>query len=166
MCLRIELAQCRVATSAKLKSTWEKRSADNSAAVDVLHANAKIWATMHGPSPEDLFRPTAQALAEARRAADDLEGILLSQRRFPDGYDVFAKECIDAARQLRPLDWGAIHAEKYSVTPEVIFFELVKNAEALMRTAHFSASPVKRARVQASVVRAVWTSLNRCKEHL
>ena len=116
-----------------MKSTWERRSADNSAAVDVLHANAKLWATVHGPSPEDLFRPTAQALAEARRAADDLEAISLSQRRFPDGYDVFAKECMDAARQLRPLDWGAFHAEKYTVTPEVIYFELVKNAEALMR---------------------------------
>ena len=82
---------------------------------------------------EDLFQPSAQGLAEARRAADDLEAISLSQRRFPDGYDVFAKECIDAGRELRPLDWSAIHAEKYSVTPEVIYFELVKNAEALMR---------------------------------
>ena len=99
----------------------------------VLHANAKFWASVHGPNPEDLFQPAAQALAEARRAADDLEGITLSQKRFPDGYDVFANECIDAARQLRPLDWGAIHAEKYSVTPEVIYFELVKNAEALIR---------------------------------
>ena len=133
ICLRVELAQSRIATGAKLKAEWERRSAVNSAAVDVLHANAKLWATVHGPNPEDLFRPSAQALAEARRAADDLEAISLSQRRFPDGYDVFAKECIDAGRELRPLDWSAIHAEKYSVTPEVIYFELVKNAEALMR---------------------------------
>ena len=80
-----------------------------------------------------FFDRRKQALAEARRAADDLEAISLSQRLFPDGYDVFAKECMDAAGRLRPLDWGAIHAEKYSVTPEVVYFQLVKNAEALMR---------------------------------
>ena len=99
----------------------------------MLHANAQLWKTVHGPTPEDLFRPTEQALAEARRAADDLEAITLSQKQFPDGYDVFARECIDAARQLRPLDWSAIHAEKYPITPEVIYYELVKNAEALIR---------------------------------
>jgi hypothetical protein len=133
VCLRIELAQSRIATSAKLKAEWERRSADNSTAVDVLHANAQLWNIVHGPSPEDLFRPTAQALAEARRAADDLEGISRSRKQFPDGYDVFAKECVDAARQLRPLDWSAIHAEKFPITPEVIFLDLAKNAEALMR---------------------------------
>ena len=133
VCLRIELAQSRIATGAKLKAEWERRSASNGTAVDVLHANARLWQTVHGPTPEDLFRPTAQALAEARRAADDLEAISLSQKQFPDGYDVFAKECMDAARQLRPLDWWAIHADKFPITPEVIYLELIKNAESLMR---------------------------------
>ena len=132
-CLRIELGQSRIATSAKLKAEWERRSTDNSTAADVLHANAQVWKAVQGPAPEDLFRPTPQALLEARRAADDLEHIVTAQQRWHDGFDVFAQECVEAARALRPLDWSAIHSEKFPITPEGVFYALVKNAEGHMR---------------------------------
>ena len=132
-CLRIELGQNRIATSAKLKNEWERRSADNSVAADVLHANAQVWKVVKGPAPDELFHPTPQALFEARRAADDLEHIVLSQQQWHDGFDVFARECVEAARSLRPLDWGAIHAEKFPITPESVYYALVRNAEGHMR---------------------------------
>ena len=132
-CLRIELAQSRIATGAKLKAEWERRSADNAVAVDVLHDNAQIWKVAQGPAPDDLFRPTPSALAEAWRAADDLEHIALSRQKWPDGFDVFANACVGAARSLRPLDWAAIHAEKFSITPEAVYYALVQNAEGRMR---------------------------------
>ena len=132
-CLRIELAQSRIATGAKLKAEWERRSENNSVAVDVLHGNEQIRRSVQGPATEELFRPTPAALSDARRAADDLEHIVLSRQQWPDGFDVFAKECAEAARSLRPLDWGAIHAEKFSITPEVVYYALVQNAEGQMR---------------------------------
>ena len=132
-CLRIELAQSRIATGAKLKAEWERRSSDNSVAADVLHGNAQIWKTVKGPAPDELFRPTSAALLEARRAANDLEHIALSRQQWPDGFDVFAKECAEAARSLRPVDWVAIHAEKFSITPEAVYYALVQNAEGQMR---------------------------------
>jgi len=132
-CLRIELGQSRIATSAKLKAEWERRSADNAVAADVLHANAQVWKTVQGPAPDELFRPTPQALLEARRAADDLEHVILSQQQWKDGFDVFARECVEPARSVRPLDWGAIHAEKYPITPEIVYYALVQNAEGHMR---------------------------------
>ena len=62
-----------------------------------------------------------------------MEHIVLSQQQWRDGFDVFAKECVEAARSLRPLDWGAIHAEKFSITPEIVYYALVQNAEGQMR---------------------------------
>ena len=153
VCLRIELAQSRIATGTKLKSEWERRarpanlrfavlpgsppcpegefswvcnrcarrrSTDNATAVDVLHANEQLWRSVHGPAPEDLFKPTPEALAEARRAADDLESMAASQQHFRDGFDVFAQETVEAARALRSLDWSAIHAEKFHITPQPV----------------------------------------------
>ena len=90
-CLRIELAQSRIATGAKLKAEWERRSANNSVAVDILHGNEQIWRSVQGPATGELFRPTPAALSDARRAADDLEHIVLSRQQWPDGFDVFAK---------------------------------------------------------------------------
>ena len=97
-----------------------RRSTDNATAVDVLHANEQLWRSVHGPAPEDLFKPTPEALAEARRAADDLESMAASQQHFRDGFDVFAQETVEAARALRSLDWSAIHAEKFHITPQPV----------------------------------------------
>ena len=97
---------------------YHRRSTDNATAVDVLHANEQLWRSVHGPAPEDLFKPTPEALAEARRAADDLESMAASQQHFRDGFDVFAQETVEAARALRSLDWSAIHAEKFHITPQ------------------------------------------------
>ena len=57
-CLRIELGQNRIATSAKQKAERERRSADNSVAADVLHAGAQVWKVVKGPAPDELFHPT------------------------------------------------------------------------------------------------------------
>ena len=106
---------------------------DNSVAADVLHSNANLWESVRGPAPEALLRPTPRALLDATRAADELEHLLRSEQERPEGFDEFAKQCVEAARALRILDWSAIHAEKYSITPEAVFLGMVQNAESLMR---------------------------------
>ena len=41
--LRLELHATRIATSGKLRKTFEKRSEDNSKAVDILHTHQHLW---------------------------------------------------------------------------------------------------------------------------
>ena len=49
---------------------------------------------------------------------------------------IFCEECIRAARTLSSLEWNDIRREKFHVTPEGLFTEIVRNAEAaIQRTA-------------------------------
>jgi hypothetical protein len=119
-----------VATSVKLKSEYEKRQLENAAACDILHTNEKLWRSVQGPDPGKLFEPTPYALVEGLRAASELEAMIDGPRH--DGFDVFAGECVKAARSLRSLEWDAIRAEKFNITPEGTFSMLVRNAESLI----------------------------------
>ena len=45
----------------------------------------------------------------------------------------FGDEVLRAARSLASLEWRTIREERFHVTPEGLFFEIVKNAEAVIR---------------------------------
>ena len=88
---------------------------------------------MEGPDPDALFRPNEAALAAAREASERLRKLCEAYKDSHDGLDIFAEECIRAADSLKSLDWEAIRVEKYHLTPEGLFSELVRNAESNVR---------------------------------
>ena len=48
-----------------------------------------------------------------------------------DGFDTFANETIQADDALKSLDWEDMRIERFPLTPEVLYYELVKSAEML-----------------------------------
>ena len=71
--LRVELIENQVASTAKLRKEFEKRSDDNSAACDVLHNHQHLWASVGGPQVESLFRPGAFDLERAKECCSTLQ---------------------------------------------------------------------------------------------
>ena len=65
-----------MATTAKLRHEFDKRTDYNFLATEVLNNNQSLWFQVGGPRAMDLFDPSYAALAEARRAADKLQAKL------------------------------------------------------------------------------------------
>ena len=65
-----------MATTAKLRHEFDKRTDHNFQATEVLRNNERLWKQMGGPNPDELFEGTYQALAEAQRASDKIQNIL------------------------------------------------------------------------------------------
>ena len=130
-CMRLELNKDRIATSAKLRHCWEKRSDDNSRAVDVLHHNQREWHSVGGPDPEELFHPSATDLERAKDACAALERKRECNNK-SDGFDLFVEEITKAVGTLKSLEWEDIRAERFSLTPPALFSDLVRTAETLL----------------------------------
>ena len=81
--LRVELAEGQVASTAKLRNEFQKRSNDNSTACDVLYKHQDVWASVGGPPPESLFRPSTEDLELARECCETLNK--MSEGDDPDG---------------------------------------------------------------------------------
>ena len=81
--LRVELAEGQVASTAKLRNEFQKRSNDNSTACDVLYKHQDVWASVGGPPPESLFRPSIEDLELARECCETLNK--MSEGDDPDG---------------------------------------------------------------------------------
>ena len=80
--LRVELTENQVASTAKLSREFEKRSADNSTACDVLHNHQHLWASVGGPQVESLFRPGIADIEQAKECCDMLQQ--MRERDDPD----------------------------------------------------------------------------------
>ena len=68
-----------------------------------------------------------------------------------DGLDVFAEEVLSAVRSIKSVSWDAIRRERFSLTPEGLYDELVRNAEAKLNK-HDGESARRRARLAAEIV--------------
>ena len=68
----------------------------------------------------------------ARRAAETLQQMRDAERLQVDGFETFAEECIRASSQVKSLQWEQIRRERFNITPEGLFKELVANAESLI----------------------------------
>ena len=55
-----------MATTAKLRHEFDKRTDHNFLATEVLENNQSLWFQVGGPKAGDLFDPTYETLAEAR----------------------------------------------------------------------------------------------------
>ena len=140
-CLRLELQEQRLATTSKVKREREARSEQNARAVDVIHSNEQIWRLVGGPPPDVLLAPTAEALAVVSETCVHLEKLVEANKDSRDGLAVFGEEILRAARTLSSLEWRVIREQRFHVTPEGLFDEIVKNVEV---TARRSAGEAKR----------------------
>ncbi len=121
-----------MATTAKLRHEFDKRTDHNFQATEVLRNNERLWKQMGGPNPDELFEGTYQALAEAQRASDKLQNILDRGGDERDQLAQFAEEIIDAVKQIRLLSWEAIYKERFSITPTAAWDAIVRNTETLI----------------------------------
>ena len=160
-CLRLELRASRVASSAKLRQTHERRSEGNSKAVDVLHQNQHLWNHAGGPEPELLFAPTSHALEGCRIACERLERLRITNDG-RDGLDEYVSEIKQAVDTLKRVEWEVIRTEKFSMTPPALYSDLVRNAECLLykraseliRRQEWLAAPVEELSDRAVTVKA------------
>ena len=74
--LKLELAESQIASTAKLRKEFQKRSDDNSMACDVLHNHQHLWASVGGPLVESLFRPSAGDIEQAKQCCDTLQKMI------------------------------------------------------------------------------------------
>ena len=132
-CLRLELQEQRVATTSKVKRERETRTEQNARAVEVIHSNEQIWRLVGGPPPEALLAPTAEALAAVSETCTHLQKLVEANKDSHDGLGVFGEELLCAARSLSSLEWRVIRDERFHITPEGLFDEIVKNVEAIAR---------------------------------
>lgn len=132
-CLRLELNEQRTATTAKVLHERETRSAQNLRAAEVIHSNLNIWRMVGGPDPEALLTPTLEALAAVQDTCVHLEKLVEANKDSHDGLGVFGEEVLRAARSLCSLEWRTIREERFHITPEGLFDEIVKNAESALR---------------------------------
>ena len=93
-----------MASSSRLRQTYEKRAEDNSRAVDVLHSNQHLWKHVCGPEPESLFAPSAENLEKCREACERLERMREATADRNDGLDEYAHEIIRAVESLKSLE--------------------------------------------------------------
>ena len=132
-CLRLELNEQRTATTAKVLHERETRSAQNLRAAEVIHSNLNIWRLVGGPDLEALLTPSLEALAAVQDTCVHLEKLVEANKDSHDGLGVFGEEVLRAARSLCSLEWRTIREERFRITPEGLFDEIVKNAESALR---------------------------------
>ena len=83
-----------------------------------------------------LFAPSVEALTAVSETCKHLEKLVEANKDSHDGLSVFGDEILRAARSLSSLEWGVIRDERFHVTPEGLFDEIVKNVEAIARKSH------------------------------
>ena len=71
--LKVELTENKVASTAKLRREFEKRSDDNSAACNVLNNHQHLWASVGGPQVDSLFRPSIGDIEQAKECCGTLQ---------------------------------------------------------------------------------------------
>ena len=97
--VNLELAATRVASTSKLRQTFEKRSEDNATACGILHNNQHLWASVGGPSPDALFRPSAASMEKARDCCQTL--LRMKEIDDSDGLSEFVQEISKAVDMLK-----------------------------------------------------------------
>ena len=128
--LRLELVTTHCATSHKLQQTWERRLEENGIAVDALINNAHLWKHVNGPDPETLLEPSEPQLRSARLATQRLRVMLATHGpNDRDGLDVYAEEIFRAVGMLKQVAWEAIRQERFFLTPQGLFDELVRDVQ-------------------------------------
>ncbi len=130
-CARLELHQARLATSAKLRAEWDRRLEKNAVAVDVLNSNRSLWMAAGGADPETLASPTEISLDRCANTVRVLQAMI--QKHGPrGGLDSFVQDIEGAVRMMKVVSWEAIRKDRFSLTPQALFDELVRNTQFIL----------------------------------
>ena len=130
-CARLELHQARLATSAKLRAEWDRRLEKNAVAVDVLNSNRSLWMAAGGADPETLATPTEISLDRCENTVRVLQAMI--QKHGPrGGLDSFVQDIEGAVRMMKVVSWEAIRKDRFSLTPQALFDELVRNTQFIL----------------------------------
>ena len=125
--LRMELCRSRLATTHKLRAEWDKRLENNSLAVDRLQQNRDLWIKAGGCDPELLATPTEHHMEQATKTVQTLNA-MLDKYGPQGGLDSFVSEIQSATKMLKMVSWEAIRTDRFSLTPQGLYDDLVKSA--------------------------------------
>ena len=106
---------------------------DNARAVETLLCHVGLWRLVCGPDPNSLQSPTEDLVARAQQAAARLQDLHFSVAEMEKGHESFALDLQTAVAKIRVTSWDSIRRERFSLTPEALFDELVRIAEQLLR---------------------------------
>ena len=118
-CMTLELNQNRIASTQKIKQTYERRAEQNARVVEMLHDHIDMWKFVHGVDPMRLFRPRAPDIELAKQAVNRLKQLTEADGR--DGLAEFTDEAAKGVDLLSSLEWDDIRIEKFSLTPLAVF---------------------------------------------
>ena len=129
VCVRLELQNDRCATSSKLRKEWERRIQGNIRAVGILEEHRELWCTIGGPDPKQFYLPSRPLLDCAQVTMNTLRRISFGG---DSNLEAFAEEIEKAVNEIKLVEWQAIRTERFSLTPEALFDDLVRIAQSLL----------------------------------
>ena len=130
-CLRVELCSSRIASTHKLRQEWDRRLDNNALAVDQIQQHRDLWFQAGGCDPEELATPTEHMLDCACNTINTLDK-MLDLHGPKGGLDSFVEELSHAVRQIKVVSWEAIQRDRFHLTPDGMYNELVRNTEHII----------------------------------
>jgi len=125
---------------------------NNSLAVDRLQQNRDLWIKAGGCDPELLATPTEHHMDHVTKTVQTLNAMLDKYGPY-GGLDSFVGEIQSAMKMLKIVSWEAIRADRFSLTPQGLYDDLVKSAQHLI--SNWGADYQRRqARMQAPIEEA------------
>ena len=140
----MHLKNCRIATTQRIKKEYESRAQRNLEATTVLQANFKLWKHVGGPSAQDLTDPSDEALHVANEAKELLIELRDQQEGAADNNAEVADEILRAVDALKNLNMKTFRKDKFPMTPEALFQDLVRNMKGLNCEKSMSAEALRR----------------------
>ena len=96
--------------------------------MEILRSN-QLWVKLEGPRADTLFNPSRHDLERCNQCVEDLGEL---QHRDENIDDAFASEVRRAVGMLKSLAWDDIREERFPLTPQGLYVELVRNAEKFL----------------------------------
>jgi len=129
--LRMELMHSRLATTQKLRQEHDKRLENNALAVDRIQDNRELWFRAGGCEPNLLLTPTELLTEHATSTVEQLHK-MLSVYGSSGGLDSFVEDITNAVKKIKIVSWEAIKKDRFSLTPDGIYNDLVRNTEHII----------------------------------
>ena len=129
--LHMELCHSRLATTHKLRQEHDKRLENNALAVDRIQENRELWFRSGGCDPTLLLTPTGPLKEHATSTVNVLSEMLKAHGP-AGGLDSFVEDITNAVEKIKIVTWEAIKKDRFNLTPDGIYNDLVRNAEHII----------------------------------
>ena len=128
----MELCHSRLATTTKLRQEHDKRLENNALAVDRIQENRSLWFDADGCDPDLLKTPTEQLLTYVDETVVLNLAKMLDKRGSAGGLDSFVEDLTQAVKKIKVVTWDVIKQDRFSLTPDGLYQDLVRNAEHII----------------------------------